>query len=105
MMDQTYTDTAHLLRRAGFGADPETVKAAAAAGLAATTDSLLHPERTPDTLNDTAFIDSLAALLPEPKNGGLPMQAVADVVGAPDGRLSAPAGRADDPVLAWALYV
>ncbi len=76
MMDQTYTDTAHLLRRAGFGADPETVKAAAATGLAATTDSLLHPERTPDTLNDTAFIDSLAALLPEPKNGGLPMQAV-----------------------------
>ena len=76
MMDQTYTDTAHLLRRAGFGADPVAVKAAAAAGLAATTDSLLHPERTPDTLDDAAFVQRLAALLPEPKNGGLPLQAV-----------------------------
>ena len=76
MMDKTYVDTAHLLRRAGFGADPVTVKAAAAAGLAATTDALLHPERTPDMLDDAAFIQRLAALLPEPKNGGLPMQAV-----------------------------
>ncbi len=76
MMDQTYTDTAHLLRRAGFGADADTVKAAAAAGLAATTDSLLHPERTPDTLGDAAFLQHLAALLPQPKNGGLPVQAV-----------------------------
>lgn len=73
---QTYIDTAHLLRRAGFGADPEAVRLAAAAGLAATTDSLLHPERTPDTLEDEAFLQRLSALLPETKNGGLPTQAI-----------------------------
>ena len=75
-MDQTYIDTAHLFRRAGFGAPPETLRAAAQAGLAATTDSLLHPERTPETLDDDATLARLATLLPETKNGGASAQAV-----------------------------
>ena len=75
-MDQTYIDTAHLLRRAGFGADPATIRKAALAGLSATTDSLLNPERTPENLNDDATVARLTALLPETKNGGTPTQAV-----------------------------
>ena len=76
MIDQTYKDTAHLLRRAGFGADPTTISAAAQAGLSATTDALLHPERTPDTMDDNGLLNRLAGLLPLPKNGGIPTQAV-----------------------------
>ena len=76
MTDQYYKDTAHLLRRATFGADEATVRAAAQAGLAATTDALLHPERTPDTMDDDGLLNRLAALLPLPKNGGIPAQAV-----------------------------
>ena len=76
MIDQNYKDTAHLLRRAGFGADPATIQAAAQAGLAATTDALLHPERTPENLDDNALLNRLAGLLPVPKNGGIPTQAV-----------------------------
>ena len=75
-MDQTYIDTAHLLRRAGFGANPETIRAAAQAGLTATTDALLHPERTPESMDDDATLARLASLLPETKNGGTPAQAV-----------------------------
>ena len=56
MIDQTYLDTAHLLRRAGFGAGPDEIRAAATRGLAATTDDLLHPERTPDPINDDQII-------------------------------------------------
>ncbi len=74
--DQAYTDAAHLLRRAGFGADPQAIQAAARAGLSATTDALLHPERTPDGLDDDALLARLAGLLPVPKNGGTPTQAV-----------------------------
>ena len=76
MKDQTYTDAAHLLRRAGFGADPAAIQAAAQAGLAATTDALLHPERTPDPMDDDGLLERLAGLLPLPKNGGVPAQAV-----------------------------
>ena len=76
MLDQTYIDTAHLLRRASFGADAATVRAAAQAGLSATTEALLHPERTADTLDDDAILAKLAGLLPEPKNGGMPAMAV-----------------------------
>jgi len=76
MIDQTTIDTAHLLRRAGFGADPAAIKAAVAVGLDATTDTLLHPERVPEDLNDTRTLTGLAALLPEPNNGGTPVQAV-----------------------------
>jgi uncharacterized protein (DUF1800 family) len=76
MADQTYKDTAHLLRRAGFGADPATIKQAAAAGIAATTETLLHPETVPEHLNDTATLDALTAILPDTKNGGAPAQAV-----------------------------
>jgi len=75
-MDKTYIDTAHLLRRAGFGANPATIRAAAQAGLSATTDSLLHPERTPENMDDDATLTRLASLLPEPKNGGTPTLAV-----------------------------
>ena len=76
MIDQNTRDTTHLLRRAGFGADPSAVRAAAQAGLSATTDALLHPERTPESLDDDGLLTRLAALLPLPKNGGIPTQAV-----------------------------
>ncbi len=76
MLDQNTIDTAHLLRRATFGADETTVHAAAQAGLPATVDALLHPERTPDTQDDSAVLTKLAGLLPTPKNGGTPAQAV-----------------------------
>ena len=76
MIDQTYKDTAHLLRRAGFGADPTTIRAAAQAGLSATTDTLLHPENTPETLDDTGILNGLVSLIPPSKNGGMPTQAV-----------------------------
>jgi len=69
MLDQNYIDTAHLLRRAGFGADSAGIRAAALAGLSATTDALLHPERTPESMDDDATIRHLAALLPETKFG------------------------------------
>ena len=76
IIDQNYKDTAHLLRRATFGMDAATVRAAAQAGLAATTDTLLHPERTPENLDDNGLLSRLVALLPTPKNGGMPTQAV-----------------------------
>ena len=76
MIDQNTKDTAHLLRRAGFGADAATIRAAAQAGLPATTDSLLHPERIPDGMDDNGLLTRLAGLLPLPKNGGIPTQAV-----------------------------
>lgn len=75
-MDQTYIDTAHLLRRAGFGAEPAAIRSAAQAGLSATTDSLLHPERIPENLDDDATLARLTSLLPETKNGGTPTQVV-----------------------------
>ena len=43
---------AHLLRRAGFGARPGEWAAYTKLGVAGTTDSLLHPEATPDHLAD-----------------------------------------------------
>lgn len=65
MMDQNYLDTAHLLRRAGFGAGPDAIEAAAQRGLPAVTDDLLHPENTPDPINDDQIIESLLSLVPE----------------------------------------
>ena len=44
-MDDSRSLTAHLLRRAGFGATPSEVDAATEAGYAATLDELLNPER------------------------------------------------------------
>ena len=76
MDDQTYTDTAHLLRRAGFGAEPAAIKAAATAGINAAIDMLLHPETVPENLNDAQTLSRLAGLLPETRNGGTPVQAV-----------------------------
>ncbi len=75
MDDQTYLDAAHLLRRAGFGADPAAIKAAAA-GINAATDTLLHPETVPENVSDAQTLSRLAALLPETKNGGTPASAV-----------------------------
>ena len=43
---------AHLLRRAGFGARPDEWAAYSKMGVARTTDHLLHPEATPDHLDD-----------------------------------------------------
>lgn len=82
MLDQTYQDAAHLLRRAGFGGSPEEIHAVSARGLAQATDDLLHPERTPDPINDDDIIRRLTALIPEErrtaKNGVeyLPTQVV-----------------------------
>lgn len=82
MLDQTYIDTAHLLRRAGFGATPDEIQAAAKKGLSQTTDDLLHPERSRDAVNDDEIIARLTSLVPEraktTKNGDpyLPVQVV-----------------------------
>ncbi len=45
LVDEDRSLIAHLLRRAGFGATPSDIDAAAAAGYEATLDDLLHPER------------------------------------------------------------
>jgi uncharacterized protein (DUF1800 family) len=74
--DQTYLDTAHLLRRAGFGAGPKEIAAAAQRGIETTTSALLHPEKTPDTMQDDDLIARLASLVPERKNGKMPVQVV-----------------------------
>ena len=65
MIDQNYLDTAHLLRRAGFGAGPDEIQSATSRGLSAVTDDLLHPERIPDSINDDQILQSLLALVPE----------------------------------------
>jgi len=62
---QTYLDTAHLLRRAGFGGTSEEIQAASQRGLAATTQGLLDYETTPDTVDDDAVIEKLKTALPE----------------------------------------
>jgi len=76
MLDQTYLDTAHLLRRAGFGASPETVQASARAGLAATTDALLHPERGPQDPDDSDMVQKLADMVQDKKIKQTPTQFV-----------------------------
>ena len=76
MIDQNYQDTAHLLRRAGFGASPDAIRAAAATGLEAVSQSLLDGSATADSLKDDDFLDRLAALAPENATGRLPVQAV-----------------------------
>ncbi len=48
---------AHLLRRAGFGARPAEWRAYSSMGLARATETLLHPERTPDHLG--ALLDEI----------------------------------------------
>ncbi|MBI3820512.1 MAG: DUF1800 domain-containing protein [Planctomycetes bacterium] len=44
-------NAAHLLRRAGFGARPDEVAKAVKAGLAATVENLLKPDKSADSLN------------------------------------------------------
>ena len=50
MSERDDVKLAHLLRRAGFGARPDEWQAWRKLGVAGTTESLLHPERTPDNL-------------------------------------------------------
>ncbi len=51
-MDPIRRQLAHLFRRAGFGASPAEIEAAARAGYDATVERLLHPERVPDDVED-----------------------------------------------------
>jgi uncharacterized protein (DUF1800 family) len=78
--DSLYLDTAHLLRRAGFGAPPDEIQRAAQQGLSATTDQLLNYEQAPDVFNDDALISRLMAVLPDDVKGltqnRLPIQIV-----------------------------
>jgi uncharacterized protein (DUF1800 family) len=60
-----YSDTAHLLRRAGFGATPSDIQAAVDQGLPATTRTLLDYETVPDQIDDDAVIEKLKDALPE----------------------------------------
>ncbi len=82
MQDQTYQDMAHLLRRAGFGASADEITLASRRGTAAVTDDLLHPERTPDPINDADMVQRLASLVPEDRRTNkrgdiyLPLQTV-----------------------------
>jgi uncharacterized protein (DUF1800 family) len=50
-MDPTRRELAHLLRRAGFGATPAELDAAARLGYDATVERLLYPERVPDDVD------------------------------------------------------
>src|SRR5829696_5722800 len=50
-MDPTRREMAHLLRRAGFGATPAELDAAARLGYDATVERLLHPERVADDVD------------------------------------------------------
>ncbi|HEY7068222.1 MAG TPA: DUF1800 domain-containing protein [Chloroflexota bacterium] len=50
-MDQSRRELAHLLRRAGFGATPAELDAAARLGYDATIDRLLYYERVPDDVD------------------------------------------------------
>ena len=77
--DAAYSDAAHLLRRAGFGAPPEEIQAATDRGLAATTDLLVNFEQVPDTIDDDAIVARLLDTMPERARGGrieVPTQAI-----------------------------
>ena len=50
---ETESRIAHLYRRAGFGLSPEEVRTAAAKGIEACTEELLHPEKVADPLSET----------------------------------------------------
>lgn len=56
----TWRNTGHLLRRAAFGATPDTVQAAARAGLAGTVESLINFQQTPSNVSppDPAILTS-----------------------------------------------
>ncbi len=66
MNNQTYIDTAHLLRRAGFGGSPDEIAAAAQAGLSATTDRLVNYDAVPDAIDDNLVLDKIQAAIPLP---------------------------------------
>ena len=76
MVDKLYSDTAHLLRRAGFGAAPELISASTSLGLERLTDNLLNPERTADGIDDTEMVRKLTNLVPPDKNGSTPIVVV-----------------------------
>jgi uncharacterized protein (DUF1800 family) len=64
-ISDNYLNTAHLLRRAAFGASPVVVEAASLDGLSATTDRLVNYESTPDPIDDEAILIKLQVALPE----------------------------------------
>ncbi len=74
--DQHYLDTAHLLRRAGFGASPQVIQQTAQQEIPQIIDGLLHPASTPDSIQDDVVISRLTDLVGETKNGGIPLQVV-----------------------------
>lgn len=78
--NSTYLDTAHLLRRAGFGSPPDEIRQYAQRGLSSTTGLLLNYEQAPDTIDDDAVIDKLTQVLPSGLQGiaqyQLPVQVV-----------------------------
>ena len=55
---------AHLMRRAGFGADRDELEARVAKGYEATVEELLHPETQPPVDPYTLLRHQPAALLP-----------------------------------------
>jgi uncharacterized protein (DUF1800 family) len=63
--DQVYVDTSHLLRRAGFGGSPEVIAAAADRGIAATTETLIDYESTPDPIDDDYVVERIEEIIPE----------------------------------------
>jgi uncharacterized protein (DUF1800 family) len=64
-MSPEYEATAHLLRRASFGATPDAVEQARRSGLGPSTDGLLNYENTPDNIDDEAILVKLQAALPD----------------------------------------
>src|ERR1700681_2462074 len=60
-MDDTRSRIAHLYRRAGFGARPDELDAAAARGYQATVDSLLARLSGPDPTGDKVAVPTLVA--------------------------------------------
>ena len=53
---------AHLLRRAGFGSPPDEVERYVEMGVEQAVDTLLHPDRTPFTYPEPAWIEEARAL-------------------------------------------
>jgi uncharacterized protein (DUF1800 family) len=78
MTDQNYADSAHFLRRAGFGGAPETISQIASSGPEATLAVWLapQPEAPADPDTDPIFLRLQALEPPDKKKQQLPVQAV-----------------------------
>ena len=87
MADKDIPLMAHLMRRAGFGAQYHELEARAAKGYEATVEELLHPEDHPNGLEldlaERYFIEWNQFTR-----------------GVPEDQLEGPTGREDDPLLA-----